>query len=78
MKTAISLSDELFAQADYLARQSNKSRSQIFRDALREYLFRHAPDKVTESMNSVVDTIDQPIDDFVKITARRTLERNEW
>jgi metal-responsive CopG/Arc/MetJ family transcriptional regulator len=77
MKTAISIPDELFAQAEYLARHDNIPRSQVFCDALREYLFRHSPEKVTESMNSVIDKLDQP-DDFAKIASRRILERNEW
>jgi metal-responsive CopG/Arc/MetJ family transcriptional regulator len=78
MKTAISIPDELFQQAESLARQNKKPRSQIFCDALREYFSRHAPDEVTEAMNRVVDEIDEPVDNFVKITARRALERNEW
>jgi metal-responsive CopG/Arc/MetJ family transcriptional regulator len=78
MKTAISIPDELFAQAENLARHSNKPRSQVFCDALREYVFRHSPEEVTESMNSVVDEIGQPVDNFVRTAARRVLGRNEW
>jgi metal-responsive CopG/Arc/MetJ family transcriptional regulator len=36
MKTAVSIPDDLFEQAEELARRSKKSRSQLFADALRE------------------------------------------
>jgi hypothetical protein len=47
MKTAISIHNDLFDGAERLARRTRRSRSRIFTDALREYLVRHAPDKVT-------------------------------
>ena len=37
MKKAISLPDDLFAEAERLARETKKSRSQIVREALTEY-----------------------------------------
>lgn len=79
MKTAISLPDPLFHAADRLAKRAQKSRSQLYADALREYLTRHAPDEVTEAMNQVVDAIGpvQP-DPFQARAAKRALEHTEW
>jgi hypothetical protein len=54
------------------------SRSEIYREALAEYLARHDPDSVTEAMNSVVDEVGGPDDGFLSTAARRTLERSEW
>lgn len=42
---------DLVDGAERLARRTRRSRSRLFTDALREYLARHAPDKVTESMD---------------------------
>jgi metal-responsive CopG/Arc/MetJ family transcriptional regulator len=78
MKTAISLSDELFEAAERQAKRAGKSRSQLYAEALEEYLVRHSPDEITEAMNRVVDGLDEPIDDFSKAAARRTLEGIEW
>jgi DNA-binding protein Fis len=78
MKTAISIPDDLFKQAESLARRSRKSRSQLFADALREYVARHDPELVTEALDRVVDEVEQPQDDFVMAAARRTLERSDW
>ena len=78
MKTAISIPDDLFYGAERLARKTRRSRSKLFRDALREYLARHTPDKVTESMNQALEEIGEEQDTFVATAARRTLERTQW
>lgn len=78
MKTAVSLPDELFEQAERQARRTKKSRSQLFAEALAEYLARHAPDEVTEAMNDVVDRLHEPSDPFVAAASQRVLERSEW
>ena len=78
MKTAVSIPDDVFRDAERLARRTRKSRSQLFSDALREYVARHAPDDVTDSMNRVCDELGQATDGFVSSAARRVLERSEW
>jgi len=49
----------------------------LFSDALREYLARHAPEKVTEAMNKACTEIGEVQDPFVSSAARRALERSE-
>jgi metal-responsive CopG/Arc/MetJ family transcriptional regulator len=78
MKTAISIPDDLFEGAERLARRTKKSRSRLFRDALREYLARHTPDQVTEAMNKALDEIGEVEDTFVSTAAQRILEKTEW
>ncbi len=51
MKTAVSIPDEVYKGAERLARRTEKARSRLFSEALKEYLARHAPDEVTEAMN---------------------------
>ena len=78
MKTAVSIPDEVFEKAERLARRMKKSRSQLFSHALAEYVARHAPDHVTESMNQVCGEIGPEPDSFVSAASRRLLERSEW
>ena len=79
MKTAISLPDEVFHAAERHAKRMQKSRSQLYAEALAEYLARHAPDEVTEAMNRVIDRFGNPaVDPFVMASARRVLRRTEW
>ena len=55
MKTAISLPDPLFKAAEQLARQLGKSRSQLYAEALREYLKRHRDQDVTQRLNEIYE-----------------------
>jgi metal-responsive CopG/Arc/MetJ family transcriptional regulator len=79
MKTAVSVPDDLFAQADRFARRSHRSRSDVYSAALREYIARHAPDEVTAALDAVIADLGQPVTaDFVAAAARGTLESSEW
>lgn len=78
MKTAISVPDELFDQAEKLARKLGKSRSQIYQEALVEYLLRRDPEAVTDAMNLALTDIDQASDLWRSRAVRRALERVEW
>ena len=78
MKIVVSIPDDLFERAERIARRTKESRSQLFSDALKEYVARHAPDDVTEAMDRVCLEVGQPQDPFVSAAARRILERSEW
>jgi predicted DNA-binding protein len=78
MKTAVSLPDEIFEQAERLVRRLGVSRSELYRRALEEYLARHVSDRVTLALDRLSDEIDTRPDAFVSETGRRTLDRSEW
>jgi len=78
MKTAISIPDEVYAGAERLARKLRKSRSQLYAEAVAEYLARHDPDAVTEAMNQVCEQVGAQGDVGVSAAAHRVLERTEW
>jgi metal-responsive CopG/Arc/MetJ family transcriptional regulator len=79
MKTAVSLPDRVYHEAERYAKRTRKSRSQLYAEALSEYLARHAPDEVTEGMNVVIDQLgDAGPDPFVTRAARRVLTSVEW
>lgn len=78
MKVAVSIPDEVFAEAESLAKHLKSSRSEIYSRALGEYLRRHAPDRVTEKMNEVISCVGEEVDAFSQRAARRVLRRVEW
>jgi Arc/MetJ-type ribon-helix-helix transcriptional regulator len=78
MKTAISLPDDVFVQAERLARRLRKSRSELYRDALSEFVARHDSNAVTEAMDRVADLVDTRAEAFSTAAARRVLSRSEW
>jgi len=78
MKTAVSIPDDVFEEAERLAADLETSRSQLYSRALREFVARHAPDRLTEAMNRVVDAVGTEVDEFSRRAARRVLEQVEW
>ena len=53
MKTAISIRDEIFQAAERTARALGMSRSELYATAVKEFVARHAGDRVTEALNDV-------------------------
>jgi metal-responsive CopG/Arc/MetJ family transcriptional regulator len=79
MKTAISVPDDVYREAERHAKRTRKSRSQLYAEALAEYLARHAPDEVTERMNQVIAELgERGPDPFLSRAARRVLKDVEW
>ena len=82
MKTAVSIPDDVFADAERLAAELQTSRSQLYSRALQEFVARHAPDRLTEAMDRVIDrvidAIGPEIDEFSQRASRRVLEQVEW
>jgi len=78
MKTAVSVPQDVYEEAEKLAGKMKISRSELYSRAVREFVCRHAPDRVTEALDRLVDELDEPIDEFVSEAGRRSLERSEW
>ena len=78
MKTAVSLPDEVFDEAEHLAKRLKISRSELYAKALAEFVSRHAPDAVTESFNRVCAEIQSEPDPAFQRAARKVLENSEW
>jgi predicted transcriptional regulator len=78
MKTAVSIPDQLFQRAEALAQRLGKSRSQVYREALADYVARRDPHAVTGSLDEVVDELGGGSDAWSEAAAGRLLERSEW
>ena len=78
MKTAISIPDDVFTQADALARELKQSRSQLYARAVREYVARHSADNVTAALNAMCDDVAAEDSAFIGEAARQAGERIEW
>ncbi len=78
MKTAISIPDDVFTDAEKLARELKQSRSQLYSRAVREYVARHSADSVTAALDAVCAEETVADSGFATAAARHTLERSEW
>ena len=74
MKTAISIPDDVFEEAERLAAELQISRSQLYSRALQEFVARHAPERLTEAMNRVIDEVGSEVDEFTRRASLRVLE----
>jgi len=78
MKTAVSIPDDLFRKADELAGRMGKSRSEVYRDALADYVSRRDPGAITRALDQIADELSAEERTFTTAAARRTLAQSEW
>ncbi len=80
MKTAISLPDELFRQADMLANRLGKSRSEFIADALRDHLRQLGDAAVTARLDAVYRDLGLSQEDqqWLDTSAVEMAKRNPW
>jgi metal-responsive CopG/Arc/MetJ family transcriptional regulator len=78
MKTAVSVPNAVFEGAERLARREGRSRSEVYSSALREYLARHAPEEVTDSLDRAIQGVGGEVDTFTAAAARAVVEATEW
>ena len=78
MKTAVSIPDDVFEDAERLASRLRTSRSQLYARALAEFVASHDDDQVTSLMDQAVREAGGEADAFVQATAQQSLQRVEW
>ena len=78
VKTAISISDELFAAADRLAERLGISRSRLYARAVREFLARHRQAEVTAALDRVYGEDDSRLDPALVTLQALSLGDDEW
>ncbi len=78
MKVAVSIPDQVFADAERLARRLKASRSRLYSLALAEFVARHSPEEIAASIDRLMDRLGEDDTRFVDEAARRILENTEW
>lgn len=78
MKTAISIPDPLFEEAEGLARRLRTSRSDLYARALKAYVGKHRTSKVTEQLNRVYATEAAEVDPLVDAMQWASITREDW
>jgi metal-responsive CopG/Arc/MetJ family transcriptional regulator len=78
MKTAISLPDDLYLEADVVADRIGVSRSQLYATALAEYLAKFRSEDLTAQLNAVYAADAGASDAALRRAARTSLGRTAW
>ncbi|HYW42925.1 MAG TPA: hypothetical protein VE959_08715 [Bryobacteraceae bacterium] len=78
MKTAVSVPDDLFRQAEAAARRLRVSRSQLYATAISEFLDRQQANTITERLNQVYSRRTARVDAALHRAQLRSLEKESW
>ncbi len=78
MKTAVSLSDELFRMAEAAARRLRVSRSELYAKAIAEFLNSQREDSITERLNDLYSRRTAKLDPGLQRAQLQSLEKDTW
>ena len=80
MKTAISIPDKVFEAAERTAKRLGVSRSELYVNAIRDYLERHSGERITEQLNEVYSDsrADGDLDPALMNAQKKTVGRDDW
>src|SRR4051812_45395520 len=78
MKTAVSIPDAIFDEADRAAKRLGLSRSELYARAIATYVARLRADHVTEALDRVYATQPAEPDPILAKLQRRTVAREKW
>jgi metal-responsive CopG/Arc/MetJ family transcriptional regulator len=78
MKVAISIPDPIFNAAERLAKELKKPRSQLYAEAISEYLGNHDNCMITEKLNAVYAREASSVDEALQRVQLETLSDEAW
>lgn len=78
MKTAISLPDSVFAEAEALAKQLGLSRSELYTKALQAYLQKYNRNQILNKLNQVYSEESSELDPMLARLQLMSLPREDW
>ncbi len=78
MKTAISIPDPIFQAAEGLAHRLGISRSELYADAVAEYMKSHKNQNVTEKLNEIYREEMSEMDEGLHSMQSRSIPKEEW
>jgi len=78
MKVAISLPDPVFRSAEMLAKRLKKSRSELYAEAIAEYVRVRGARAVTEKLNAVYGKESSDLDPALRYAQLESLSREAW
>ena len=78
MKTAISLPDAIFEEADAVAKRLGMSRSELYTEALKVYLQRYNREHILFKLNEVYPQESSELDPVMSKMQFMSLQREDW
>jgi metal-responsive CopG/Arc/MetJ family transcriptional regulator len=77
MRTTISVPKGTFGRAERLRQRLGKTRSELYSDAMREYLLNHDPGEITRRLNELADELNAEYE-YIRGAVEEGLRRVQW
>lgn len=77
-KTAISVPNSIFEEAERLAKRQGISRSELYAKAVATYLNKHQQENITEALNAIYDEEAAVLDTVFQHIQNTSLFKGEW
>jgi metal-responsive CopG/Arc/MetJ family transcriptional regulator len=78
LKTAISLPDPIFEEAEVLAQKLGISRSELYTEALKVYLRRYNRERILSKLNEVYSQESSDLDTVMTTMQLLSLPQEDW
>ena len=78
MKTSVSLPDDLFRQAEATAKKLRVSRSQLYAQAIAEFLERCSSEHVMENLNKLYSNTRAEVHTALTRAQMKSLPKDSW
>lgn len=80
MKTAISIPDDIFEEAERTAKKLGVSRSELYAKAVRDFVERYRCEGITQKLNEVYadDDASSELDHHLLALQARSLKKEKW
>lgn len=78
MKTAISMPDDLFQQAEIAARRLRVSRSELYAKAIATFLKQQDANTITERLNELYSRNPAKVDSSLHRAQLKSVPKNAW
>ena len=78
MKTTISIPDEIFNAAEQTAKRLGVSRSELYSNAVKDYIESHVAERITEKLNQVYSEEKSALDSNLLTMQTSSLDKDDW
>ena len=78
MKTAVSIPDEVFEAAEKAAKRLGVSRSELYANAVREFIERYRRENITEKLDEIYADAEQGLDPNLELLQSKSLSKEDW
>ena len=78
MKTAVSIEDEVFFEAESAAKEMGLSRSKLYSNAVLEFIRNHRPGSITDKYNKIYSENEIQMEDDIAKANYELFSTEEW